>query len=415
MTTIATLHAYEILDSRGRPTVAVECELSNGARVKAHAPSGASTGKHEAVELRDKDHTRYGGKGVLRAVRNVNTVIAHELTGCAVDDQCAIDHRMIELDGTPNKSELGANAVLAVSCAVARAGAVVRGLPLWKSLGGRRAPRMPVPMVNILSGGLHAEGGVELQDFLAIPFGLNGYSHQLEAVVRIHQQAHEVLKADRHYVTGVADEGGWGPRLPSNEKGLQVLTRAIEQSGFRPGTDVGIAIDAAASHFFHHDRYVLSTDNRVLSADGMIAMFEDWCSRYALRSIEDPLEEDDWAGWQLMTKKLGSKIQIVGDDLFTTNPGRLEEGIRLRAANAVLVKMNQIGTISETLQVIDRAREAGYSAVVSARSGETEDDFLADLAVASGAGQIKIGSVTRSERLAKYNRLLEIDRELQAA
>jgi enolase len=273
---------------------------------------------------------------------------------------------------------------------------------------------MPVPMVNIISGGMHAEGGIEFQDFMAIPFGIAGYPHQLESMVRVHHEAHRVLQQERCYVTGVADEGGWGPRLQSNEKALEVLTRAIQQSGCEPGRDIGIAIDVAASHFVHNDRYVLTTDNRVLSAEGMMWLLEDWCARYAIRSIEDPLDQDDWAGWQLLTKRLGSKMQIVGDDLFTTNLARLDEGIRVRVANAVLVKMNQIGTLTETFQVIDRAREAGYSAVISARSGETEDDFLADLAVASGAGQIKIGSVTRSERLAKYNRLLEIDRELQS-
>jgi enolase len=351
--------------------------------------------------------------GVLRAVRNVNKVIAPELDGAPIEDQCDIDRRLIELDGTPEKSEIGANAMVAVSCAVARATAAIRGIPLWKHLAGPRVPRMPVPMVNIISGGLHAEHGVEFQDFLAMPFGIAGYSHQLESVVRIHRQAHEVLVQERCWVTGVADEGGWGPRLPSNEKALELLSRAITQSGFQSGRDVGIAIDVAASHFFRHDRYVLATDNRSLSTEGLMAMLDGWCAKYAIRSIEDPLHEDDWAGWQLITRNLGARIQIVGDDLFTTNLKRLNEGIRLRAANAVLVKMNQIGTITETFEVIDRAREAGYSAVISARSGETEDDFLADLAVASGAGQIKIGSVTRSERLAKYNRLLEIDRELQ--
>jgi len=405
--TIRDLRALEILDSRGNPTVMVEAELSDGATAGAKVPSGASTGKHEAVELRDGDPARYAGKGVRKAVENVHRVLAPALRGLDAADQAALDRRMIELDGTPDKSRLGANAILGVSCAVARAAARSGGVPLWRYLAGERRAALPVPMVNILSGGLHAGRNVEFQDFLAVPLNFPTYAEALEAIAAVHRDARAVLEKRGYLLTGVADEGGWGPRLPTNETALDVMVEAIG------GRSIAIAIDVASSHFYNDGKYELRTEGRSLASDGMIDLLAGWTARYPIVSIEDGLAEDDWAGWQKLTAALGAKVQHIGDDLFATNPERLERGIRERAANAVLVKMNQIGTLTETFQVIDRARAAGFRAVISARSGETEDDFLADLAVASGAGQIKVGSITRSERLAKYNRLLEIESSRQ--
>ena len=405
--TIRDLRALEILDSRGNPTVMVEAELSDGTTAGAKIPSGASTGKHEAVELRDGDPARYAGKGVRKAVENVHRVLATALRGLDAADQAALDRRMIELDGTPDKSRLGANAILGVSCAVARAAARSGGVPLWRYLAGERRAALPVPMVNILSGGLHAGRNVEFQDFLAVPLNFPTYAEALEVIVAVHRDARAVLEKRGYLLTGVADEGGWGPRLPTNETALDVMAEAIG------GRSIAIAIDVASSHFYNDGKYELRTEGRSLAFDGMIDLLAGWTARYPIVSIEDGLAEDDWAGWQKLTAALGAKVQLIGDDLFATNPERLERGIRERAANAVLVKMNQIGTLTETFQVIDRARAAGFRAVISARSGETEDDFLADLAVASGAGQIKVGSITRSERLAKYNRLLEIESSRQ--
>ena len=405
--TIRDLRALEILDSRGNPTVMVEAELSDGTTAGAKIPSGASTGKHEAVELRDGDPARYAGKGVRKAVENVHRVLATALRGLDAADQAALDLRMIELDGTPDKSRLGANAILGVSCAVARAAARSGGVPLWRYLAGERRAALPVPMVNILSGGLHAGRNVEFQDFLAVPLNFPTYAEALEVIVAVHRDARAVLEKRGYLLTGVADEGGWGPRLPTNETALDVMAEAIG------GRSIAIAIDVASSHFYNDGKYELRTEGRSLASDGMIDLLAGWTARYPIVSIEDGLAEDDWAGWQKLTAALGAKVQLIGDDLFATNPERLERGIRERAANAVLVKMNQIGTLTETFQVIDRARAAGFRAVISARSGETEDDFLADLAVASGAGQIKVGSITRSERLAKYNRLLEIESSRQ--
>jgi enolase len=342
-------------------------------------------------------------------VENVTRVLGRALVGANAADQAALDRRMIELDGTPNKSRLGANAILGVSCAVPRAVARSVGVPLWRYLAGERRAVLPVPMVNILSGGLHAGHNFEFQDFLAIPMGFATYAAALEAIVAVHRAARTVLEKRGYHLTGVADEGGWGPHLPSNETALDVMLEAIGLAGYHPGRQIAIAIDVAASHFFKEGQYELRTEGRSLTSDEMIELLAGWAKRYPIVSIEDGLAEDDWAGWQKLTQVLGDKIQLIGDDLFVTNPGRLERGIRERTANAVLVKMNQIGTLTETFRVIDRARDAGFRAVISARSGETEDDFLADLAVASGAGQIKIGSITRSERLAKYNRLLEIE------
>ena len=403
--TIGEIDALEILDSRGNPTVMVQVELSDATISSAKVPSGASTGSHEAIELRDGDRARYDGKGVRYAVENVRRVLGPALRGAGAEDQRALDHRMIELDGTPDKSQLGANAILGVSCAVARAVARSRKVPLWRYLAADRRAVLPVPMVNILSGGLHAGQNFEFQDFLAIPLGFATFADALEAISAVHRAARVVLETRGYLLTGVADEGGWGPRLPTNETGLDVMVEAIDRAGHQ----MAIGVDVAASHFFDDAKYELRTEGRTLTPDEMIDLLTGWAARYPIVSIEDGLAEDDWPGWQRLTAALGARVQLIGDDLFATNPARLDRGIRERAANAVLVKMNQIGTLTETFEVIDRARAAGFRAVISARSGETEDDFLADLAVASGAGQIKVGSITRSERLAKYNRLLEIE------
>ena len=403
--TIGEIDALEILDSRGNPTVMVQVELSDATISSAKVPSGASTGSHEAIELRDGDRARYGGKGVRHAVENVRRLLGPALRGAGAEDQRALDHRMIELDGTPDKSRLGANAILGVSCAVARAVARSRKVPLWRYLAADRRAVLPVPMVNILSGGLHAGQNFEFQDFLAIPLGFATFAEALEAISAVHRAARVVLETRGYLLTGVADEGGWGPRLPTNETGLDVMVEAIDRAGHQ----MAIGVDVAASHFFDDAKYELRTEGRTLTPDEMIDLLTGWAARYPIVSIEDGLAEDDWPGWQRLTAALGARVQLIGDDLFATNPARLDRGIRERAANAVLVKMNQIGTLTETFEVIDRARAAGFRAVISARSGETEDDFLADLAVASGAGQIKVGSITRSERLAKYNRLLEIE------
>jgi enolase len=412
---ISGLRALEILDSRGNPTLEVEAKLSNGTVAAAQVPSGASTGRHEAHELRDGEAERYEGRGVREAVSRVEGEILRSVQGMEADEQGELDRRLIALDGTERKRRLGANAMLGVSCAVARAVALSRGEPLWKRLAqlGRlpRTAALPVPMVNILSGGLHAGRNIEVQDFLAIGHGFGTFGEALRAIVAIHGAARRVLEERGIPLTGVADEGGWGPRLERNELGLEVLSRAIERAGYRPGEQVSIALDIASSHFHENGRYHLATEGRRLTADEMISLYAEWCGRYPVRSIEDGLEEDDWAGWRRLTARLGERTQLIGDDLFTTNPRRVKQGIEEKAANAVLVKMNQIGTLTETFEVLDMARESGWKAVVSARSGETEDSFLADLAVASGAGQIKVGSITRSERLAKYNRLLSLERD----
>jgi enolase len=386
-----------VLDSRGNPTVAVQVKLSGGATGIAKVPSGASTGKHEALELRDGDPARYGGKGVLRAVENVNRIIAPALAAADAGDQAALDHRLIELDGTPDKSRIGANAILGVSVAAAKAAAAWWGKAPWQYLAGARSAQMPLPMVNIISGGHHAGWNFDFQDFMIVPHGAANYASALEMAVAVHRATRAVLEEKGYLLTGIADEGGWGPKLERDELALEILVESIRRAGYQPGTQISIAIDVAASHF-----------HRV---DYGIHLLTGLLDRYPIISIEDGLPEDDWLGWQDLTSRLGSRIQLIGDDLFATNPRRLEEGISRGAANAVLVKMNQIGTLTETLAVVDRARVAGYRAVISARSGETEDDFLADLAVASGAGQIKVGSVRGSERLAKYNRLLRIGQQ----
>jgi enolase len=408
---ITEVRGWEILDSRGNPTVAVRVDLSGGASGEAMVPSGASTGTHEAVELRDRDPNRYAGKGTLNAVKNVNALLGPVLRGVDARDQQSLDSVLCQLDGTPGKSSVGANAILGISCAAARAASNGSGVPLWRHLAGTRQPSLPVPMINILSGGLHAGRNIEFQDFLAIPHGFDRYADALHAAVAIHRAIEKILLDRGCVLTGVADEGGWGPLLESNEAALEVLTQAIAKAGFEPGRQVSIALDVASSHFFTAGRYDLRTERRILDSAGMIDLLAAWRRKYPVISIEDGLAEDDWPGWQALTTALGSTTQLVGDDFFTTNPARVERGIRDRAANAVLVKMNQIGTLSETFRVIDIARDAGFRAVISARSGETEDAFLADLAAASGMGQIKVGSITRSERLAKYNRLLQLEME----
>jgi enolase len=418
-TTVETLEAFEILDSRGRPTLEVHAVLGNGRRAMAQVPSGASTGQSEAHELRDGEVGRYRGLGVRQACRNVEGELAEAIAGIAVDNQERIDAALIGCDGTSNKSRLGANAILGVSCAVARAAAQEAGVPLYEWLaqdrrrGGMRRGTIPMPMVNILSGGLHASRAMEFQDFLAMPIAAESFAEAMEWICRIHAAAREVLEARGAFFTGVADEGGWGPRLGSNEEALEVMVAAIERAGLKPGEQVAIALDVAASHFFSKGFYEL--EGQRLGAKDFIGKLEGLARKYPILSIEDGLEQNDWAHWPELTAKLGGfgkrkKLQIVGDDFLTTKMERLEMAIEAGAANAVLVKMNQIGTLTETFAVIDRAREAGFGAVISARSGETEDSFLADLAIASGMGQIKVGSITRSERLAKYNRLLVLEK-----
>lgn len=413
--TLTRLQALEILDSRGNPTVEVEAVLSDGTVGVAQVPSGASTGKYEALELRDGDPGRYSGKGVLKAVRNVEEQLGPALRGHDAEDLRGIDGRMIELDGTGGKSRLGANAVLGVSCAIARALSISRREPLWRTLfsvfNTEATPSIPVPMINILSGGWHASHNIEFQDFLVIPHGFETYADALQAAVRVHASARMILDEQGIGVTGVADEGGWGPPLRSNEQALEILTRAIDRAGFRPAEQCSIAIDVAASHFYRDGAYHLTTEARILSSVEMAAQLHQWTLQFPVVSIEDGLDQDDWDGWRQWTAVSGASAQLIGDDFFTTNPARLRRGIEEHAANAVLVKMNQIGTLSETFEVLGMARNAGFRAVVSARSGETEDSFLADLAVASGAGQIKVGSIMRSERLAKYNRLLRLEKQ----
>ncbi len=414
------IHAREVLDSRGNPTVEVDAELDNGGGGRAVVPSGASTGKAEALELRDGDGARFHGLGVRNAARNAELVRlpARELGKRGIDatDQTAVDRHLVALDGTPNKRRLGANAILGVSLAVARAAADSAGLPLYRYLGGVVATELPVPMVNILSGGLHGGGNIDFQDYQAIPLKAQSYSEALEHVVAIYRAMKHVLQRRGVYQAGVADEGGYAPRLKSNEAGFALMTEAFEEAGFRPGEDAAIAIDVAASHFVYEEssgpRYRLTAEGADVNTAELVGRLEAWVGRYPILSIEDGLAEDDWEGWKLLTARLGSRCQLIGDDLFVTSVARLSRGIGEGCANAVLVKMNQVGTLTETLEVVRLARENRYRTVISARSGETEDDSLADLAVATAPAQIKIGAITRSERLAKYNRLLRIEEEL---
>ncbi len=409
---IARIHAREVLDSRGRPTVEVEVEASGGARGRAIVPSGASTGRHEAVELRDGDPGRHAGLGVRKAVANVNNVIARELLGQEVTDQAGIDRRLCELDGTANKSRLGANAVLGVSLACAHAAAASRGLPLWRYLDRGKAS-LPLPMVNLISGGLHAGGNLDFQDFLLMPVAARSYSEALEMTCAVYRALSETLRRRGLEGVLVGDEGGFGPRLHSNEQAVQLCLEAITHAGLRPGRDAGLALDVASTHFYRDGRYHLHEGvGSSLTSAGMVERLVRWVDAYPILSIEDGVAEDDWDGWRLLTEALGKRVQLVGDDLFVTHPDRLRRGVEGGVANAVLVKVNQVGTLTEALGVVEQAHAAGYRCVVSARSGETEDATLADLAVATGAGQIKVGSVARSERLAKYNQLLRIEEQL---
>ena len=414
MSEIRTLHAREVLDSRGNPTIEVEAWLESGAYGRALVPSGASTGTREAVELRDDDLNRYLGKGVKRAVQNVLEVIAPEVEGLEAAEQALIDRALLELDGTPNKSGLGANALLGVSLAVARAAADDAGLPLYQYLGGPGARLLPVPHMNVLNGGVHADNGLDIQEFMLVPAGAGSFAEALRMGVEIFHTLKKLLK-DKGLSTGVGDEGGFAPVLGNNEAALDFLLRAVERAGYRPGDEVWLAIDAAASEFHEHGRYRLRADRTEKSADEMIAYYEGLVARYPICSIEDGLGEDDRAGWQGLTRRLGTRVQLVGDDLFVTNPAILQEGIRQGLANAVLVKVNQIGTLTETLEAVELAKRAGYGTVISHRSGETEDTFIADLAVGVNAGQIKTGSLARGERTAKYNQLLRIEEELGTA
>src|SRR5450432_56796 len=412
--TIVDVHAREILDSRGNPTVEAEVSLGDGSIGRAAVPSGASTGEHEAVELRDGDHERYMGKGVLNAVSNVNTVIADALQGMDATSQRHIDNTMLELDGTPNKAKLGANAILAVSMACARASAAAFKIPLYRYLGGVGANLLPVPMMNILNGGAHPDSNVDFQEVMAMPVGAETFSEALQWGAEIFHTLKGVLKK-RGYSTAVGDEGGFAPSLKANVEAIEVILEAISIAGFRAGEDVAIALDPAASEFFDKDRskYVFKkSDKSVKSSQEMVRFWADWVRQYPIVSIEDGLAEDDWDGWRLMTDELGDKIQLVGDDLFVTNTERLSRGIDEDVANSILIKVNQIGSVSETLDAIDMARRNAYTAVISHRSGETEDTFIADLAVATGAGQIKTGSASRTDRIAKYNQLLRIEEEL---
>ncbi|VTZ26693.1 enolase [Methylocella tundrae] len=414
MSRISSITAHEILDSRGNPTLRVHVGLDNDIRVSASVPSGASTGANEAVELRDADKSRYGGKGVLKAVANVNTLIAPELVGRDPVRQADIDALLLALDGTPNKARLGANAILGVSMAVARAAAETSRLPLYAYLGGPGATRLPVPMMNILNGGKHADNSVDFQEFMVMPVGAPSFAEALRYGAETFHMLAKIL-TKKGYATSVGDEGGFAPNLKSNEEACELIVEAIEAAGFAPGKDIAIALDPAASSFYADGAYHLAKSGQGLkSSDDMIALYQRWIDAYPIVSIEDGFDENDWGGFAKQTATQGGRIQIVGDDIFVTNPVFIQRGITEKTANAVLIKLNQIGTVSETIQAIGLCREAGWRYVISHRSGETEDAFMADFAVAMGGGQIKTGSACRSERIAKYNRLLEIEGELGA-
>ncbi len=416
MSFISSIHARQILDSRGNPTIEVDVITENGVLGRAAVPSGASTGIHEAVELRDGDKSKYLGKGVQKAVENVNTTIQNALRGMDIFEQKKIDYLLIALDNTPNKSNLGANAILGTSLAVAKAAAAEAGLSLFQYIGGVGAVTMPVPMMNILNGGSHADNLIDIQEFMVMPFGAESFSEGLRWGTEVFHHLKAVLK-ERGMSTNVGDEGGFAPNLGSNEEALQVVMEAIEKAGFTPGVDMFIALDAAASEFYDEasGKYNFTSTGESRSSEEMVAFWADWCDRYPIISIEDGLAEDDWAGWKLATEKLGHKIQLVGDDLFVTNSKRLQQGIEQGVANSILVKVNQIGTLTETIEAVNLATRNGYTSVMSHRSGETEDNTIADLAVALNCGQIKTGSASRSDRMAKYNQLLRIEEELEEA
>ncbi len=412
MTEIIDVTAREILDSRGNPTIEVDVMVASGTMGRASVPSGASTGKREALELRDTRRKRYGGKGVSKAVKNVHEVIAPVILGADASDQTGLDQRLIHLDGTPNKSKLGANAILGVSLAVARAAAQSFHLPLYRYIGGINANVLPVPMMNIINGGAHAANNLDIQEFMILPMGAGTFAETIRVGVETFHQLKEVLQAQGHNVA-VGDEGGFAPNLDSNEQAIRLIMTAIEEAGYTPGKDIGIALDAAANEFYRNGKYVLKGEGKKgMDAQAMIDYYERLVETYPILSIEDGLAEQDWLGWEMMTQRLEDKIQIVGDDIFVTNPAIFQKGINRGIANAILIKPNQIGTLSETLETVAMAREAGYETIISHRSGETEDTFIADLAVGLNAGQIKTGSGSRTDRVAKYNRLLRIEEEL---
>ena len=414
MSFITDVIARQILDSRGNPTVEVDVHTSEGVIGRAAVPSGASTGKHEAVELRDGDKKKYAGKGVLKAVNNINETIAEEIYGLDVTDQRALDNLMIEIDGTPNKAKLGANAILAVSMAAAKAAAECVGLPLYRYIGGANARTLPVPMMNILNGGAHADNKIDFQEFMVVPVGASTFSEGLRWGVEIFHELKKVLK-DKGYSTNVGDEGGFAPNIQSNEEAIETVLKAIEKAGYKPGSQVSIAMDAATSEMWNaKDKkyHFHKSDGKKMSSDEMAAYWVNWCKKYPIVSIEDGMDEDDWKGWKTLTEALGNKVQLVGDDLFVTNVTRLEKGIKEEIANGLLVKVNQIGTLSETIDAVTMAQHNRYNTIMSHRSGETEDTTIADLAVALNCGQIKTGSASRSDRMAKYNQLLRIEQEL---
>lgn len=411
MTIISDIYAREVLDSRGNPTVEVEVYLESGAMGRAMVPSGASTGAHEAVELRDGEKSRYLGKGVLKAVDNVNNIIAPELAGFDALDQVGIDNLLLELDGTENKGKLGANAILGVSMAVARAAAEALGVPLYTYLGGFNAKTLPTPMMNILNGGAHADNNVDIQEFMVMPVGAESFAHALRMGAEIFHNLKVVLK-EKGLNTAVGDEGGFAPNLSSNEEALQTIIAAIEKAGYKPGDDVMLALDVASTEVYKDGKYELAGEGITKTTDEMIDYLEMLVNKYPIISIEDGLAEDDWEGWNKLTQRIGDRVQLVGDDLFVTNTSRLSQGIEQGTANSILIKVNQIGTLTETFDAIEMAKRAGYTAVISHRSGETEDSIIADIAVATNAGQIKTGAPSRTDRVAKYNQLLRIEDEL---
>ena len=411
MAKIKQIHAREILDSRGNPTVEADVTLEHDAKGRAAVPSGASTGSREAVELRDGDKKRFLGKGVLKAVDNVNKVIAPELIGKEASEQEKIDRLMIKLDGTENKAKLGANAILGVSLAVAKAAAIDADMPIYRYLGGKDAVRLPIPFLNILNGGKHADNNVDIQEFMIAPIGAPSFKEALRYAAEVYHTLKGILKS-KGLSTSVGDEGGFAPNLSRNEEAIEVIISAIEKADYRPGKDIAVVLDPAASEFYQNGKYLLKADNKNLSSEEMVDYYSGLVAKYPIISIEDALAENDWDGWKILTQKLGNKIQLVGDDIFVTNPKIVAEGIKQGIANSVLIKLNQIGTITETLETISLAKKAGYTCMFSHRSGETEDSFLADITVATNAGQLKTGAPARSERLAKYNQLLRIEEEL---
>lgn len=410
-TEISAVHAREILDSRGNPTLEVDVTLDGGAFGRAAVPSGASTGVHEALELRDGDAGRFGGKGVLKAVGHVNQEIAAAVTGLDAGDQAALDRALIELDGTPAKSRLGANALLGVSLAVAHAAAAAREEPLYRYLGGPEATLLPTPMCNILNGGEHAKGSTDFQEFMVMPVGAPTFAEGLRMASEVYHALHKLV-GDKGLPTTIGDEGGFAPPGLTNTEAIELVTDSIEAAGYRPGNDIAIALDPATSELFENGTYRLAREGRGVSSEDLVELWEDWCGRYPIVSIEDGMAEDDWPGWRRLTERLGERVQLVGDDLLVTNVERIQRGIQEKACNSVLIKLNQIGTLTETLAAIETARDAGWTVVISHRSGETEDTTIADLAVATGAGQIKTGAPARGERTAKFNRLLRIEEEL---